>query len=70
MFPGVDFQLVLLKVVVLAGQLVRMTARAVSGRLQVDHGGCSLESTCFDNITKVANVITDIEVIEQATESS
>jgi hypothetical protein len=47
-----------------------MTARAVSGRLQVDHGGCSLESTCFDNVTKVADVITDIEVIEQATESS
>ena len=67
--PGVDFQLVLLKVVVLAGQLIRLTARAVSGRLQVDHSGCTLESTCFDNVTKVADVITDIEVIEQVTES-
>jgi hypothetical protein len=37
MFPGVNFQVFLLEVVVLAGELVRVTPRAVSSWLYVGH---------------------------------
>lgn len=69
--PGVDFEILLLEVVVAAGGLGMSAMETFPGRFDFAHRPKAfLETAGLDNVIKVAKMVANIEIVKQVAEAA